>query len=1125
MEEHGSGGPAESANGHLSEGEVSPHLARWKLNRRQLLQLAAGAAAVGAASRRFGPIDLLGGSFRAVEASPAFADASSSDFSVSVLRARDLLKLRFDFFNLQLKTDLPLGQRLEKVVAGRPGFIVVHFPPQNIAEEAYLEADPYLNPGGGEPLEEPGNVSTRLAGSSRLAFVVPEDVDSIPYKLDGPDGLLAWERFEQKVVPAALPPPFIIVPPGDIIISSDLPAAVEEPLPGPVPGPIPEPDLPPPIREPLPTETAIEAPWHLIISPNKFAAWAHARDAVTRNGRTELWHTRLGVRGTVPAPHVNEESELVRKIRAVWTLPTFDKAVMPPDPDPPLPFRMSLTDRDRWEFVRLTADFDIAEYQPRAVDVDRLMLTSLGAWMNVRGKWGPPAGLTREEWRHRGTMGRDHYVRVVIKGYLFPFGHPASLVVITERKFQPVESGPLAGHQAAYLRQRYFIIVRKPEMTYPAPGQPNDGRQMPFTRVRIATLVTPSLDDPLDSDILGQGKDAFWPQIGGQAFLFHLVAEDRDRQSTEFTAPLAFVSNRFAHPDNLLDALRMVEIISSYGQDADMSRRKRLAHGQKIAYAPSTAGKPGDTTLETEEVTLGATRPEMGSTLPPDQPPFYPTLAEAKVRLSAAEQASGGNAPATIEFHPTYLADEFNGANKGAVFARMKGNVPLDFQADKSGGAITPNMSLSGISRALGPVGGNLDATLGGDFNPAAFFQGALPKILGGISLVDIILGQPVDLSPGATNDKIPKITSRVIYPGGDATKPPEAAETKLSWKPEVQQDEPAHIFQPVGPPGDHLSVNATFITKLDSPGDSTSEVVGEIRNFKVNLLGDTDPLHFLTITFNKLKFTSINGEKPDMDVDVANVEFYGVLALVNELQSYLQSGSGFSGIDILPPPNAGIKASYAVGLPSVAVGVFSLQNISLSAGLTIPFSGEAARLRFAFCERENPFLLTVTIFGGGGFFGLGLGLDGFEMVEASLEFGGNISIDIGVASGGVYIMAGVYFKLEVVDGKDQVTLTGYLRMGGELEVLGIVSLSLEFYMGLTYESATDEVWGQASLTVEVEVLFFSASVTMSVERKFAGSTHPLTFIDLVPPNNPLDFTQGSDAWNEYADAFATVPA
>jgi len=97
--------------------------------------------------------------------------------------------------------------------------------------------------------------------------------------------------------------------------------------------------------------------------------------------------------------------------------------------------------------------------------------------------------------------------------------------------------------------------------------------------------------------------------------------------------------------------------------------------------------------------------------------------------------------------------------------------------------------------------------------------------------------------------------------------------------------------------------------------------------------------------------------------------------------------------------------------------------------------------------------------------------------------------------------------------------------MGGELEVLGIVSLSLEFYMGLTYESATDEVWGQASLTVEVEVLFFSASVTMSVERKFAGSTHPLTFIDLVPPNNPLDFTQGSDAWNEYADAFAAVPA
>ena len=204
----------------------------------------------------------------------------------------------------------------------------------------------------------------------------------------------------------------------------------------------------------------------------------------------------------------------------------------------------------------------------------------------------------------------------------------------------------------------------------------------------------------------------------------------------------------------------------------------------------------------------------------------------------------------------------------------------------------------------------------------------------------------------------------------------------------------------------------------------------------------------------------------------------------------------------------SGITALYTLGLPNITVGVFSLQNISLSAGLNIPFNGTPVMARFAFCTRDDPFLLTVSMFGGGGFFGIALSPTGIEILEVSLEFGGSLSFDIGVASGGVYVMAGIYFKMA----GDEVELTGYLELGGAVSVLGLITLSIEFYLGLTYQSAGNKVWGQATLTVHIELLFFSIPVEMTVERQFAGDESDPTFQQLVP-------TQAD--WDAYADAFA----
>jgi hypothetical protein len=93
--------------------------------------------------------------------------------------------------------------------------------------------------------------------------------------------------------------------------------------------------------------------------------------------------------------------------------------------------------------------------------------------------------------------------------------------------------------------------------------------------------------------------------------------------------------------------------------------------------------------------------------------------------------------------------------------------------------------------------------------------------------------------------------------------------------------------------------------------------------------------------------------------------------------------------------------------------------------------------------------------------------------------------LDLGVASGEIHIFGGFYFKTE----PNHLILQGYIRAGGELNILGIVSMSVEFYLALAYESRGGQAWlvGECTVTVEVSVLFFSASVGLTLRKEFSG--------------------------------------
>jgi hypothetical protein len=268
-----------------------------------------------------------------------------------------------------------------------------------------------------------------------------------------------------------------------------------------------------------------------------------------------------------------------------------------------------------------------------------------------------------------------------------------------------------------------------------------------------------------------------------------------------------------------------------------------------------------------------------------------------------------------------------------------------------------------------------------------------------------------------------------------------------------------------------------------------------------LELFGDSAGV--IEIHFTNVQFSQQTGAKSNVQVNVDTVTFIGALSFIEDFEQLFASLGGPS-IDVQP---SGITAGYTVSLPSVSIGVFALENLSLGGTLVIPFTGQPVRLTVNFCTRENPFLLAIYFFTGGGWFSISLGADGIQLVEVGLEFGASISLDLGIASGGVTIAAGIYFAL----GSDSVNLTGFFQASGNLEVLGIISISIVFYLALTYQSPPSSAYGTASVSVSVSVLFLSVSVTLTVTKQIYSSD----------PTIPFDEAISAADWSDYCASFA----
>ena len=310
---------------------------------------------------------------------------------------------------MRVVTDDPAKPVLVIDDQASPACLVVTFPPQTIAESAYFEwtaiardapstaaPDPeqVKSPPPSvthEPVPPPGTPRApglrvaRLSNESRIVFDVGKDA-TLDFTVAG---MLDWHALGLRVNAIAAIPP--------------------DPTPDQIAGA-------PPIQRPSQTETALELPDRMWISPNADVSWRHRQGTLTSRGRTELWHTRV-----VPtdAPAYEEPTPFApTPLRAIWS-PDYapQNPPLPEAKDPELG-RTAMSANDRHQLVILTSAFHGFEvdsevivglnpalrvvaspriaghykqpFVPTPFGADLLMLSALGGWLRSRGQWDPP---------------------------------------------------------------------------------------------------------------------------------------------------------------------------------------------------------------------------------------------------------------------------------------------------------------------------------------------------------------------------------------------------------------------------------------------------------------------------------------------------------------------------------------------------------------------------------------------------------------------------------------------------------------------------------------------------------------------------------------------------------------
>lgn len=794
--------------------------------------------------------------------------------------------------------------------------------------------------------------------------------------------------------------------------------------------------------------TTLELPWRMLLAVQKAAVCRHSTaTAQAVDGTTvPMWHTR--VLGSSPSGYAE-----VRPMKALAA---------------ELPFA-NLTPL-RNQMARIA---EVGRTGP-AVTADTLILSPCGAWFS--GSVAYP----NLDWTHQTAMGRDYYVRIAIKGTLFPFGHHASVISVSQRDVD-------LGTKTAGLQSKWALVITEPTRSYDV-GHPGI-REFPFTRVDIEPLRVIPLKGPPDAP----RHKAYWLRHPDNRPVEFTVRAWSPDGPVSMQLPMVFVESG-------LDA-QIAKTLYATGPDgapmaANAGARPAAAgppQGLIDKSIPLVVKKVGNVVQKVDATTVAVRSITLSANV--NGANYLPRIAELEVGVPAITELTGSvAAPIAATFAREVITNPPGALPRMLLdFTRP---VPLDFSNTDAGATVAANMDVTRLSPTDGPVVADIP-----NMTPAQLFD-ETATLLGVVPLAKVI--KDLTSKPRITRTQNPSRT-RMTW-GGE---PPHTQSLKGEVGPFKTQERP-----------DGTSLSEVKLL-VDTAAEAGREVLTQvvITNFSVGIPSCRN--YYVKVDVSRLEYEVRTGRLPKTTLTVAGVDLGRELAIVKKLGDAMKNA--FGGGPSVAVTHREVKVSYALAAPTpVNLGLISVQNLVVQAGLTLSLAGDPVVIDFAAGTRGHPFLLTVMGLGGGGYLELGVsGRDGggLERFVAGIEFGAMVAMNFGVAQGEVHIFGGVVF---VKKGSD-IELTGYIRFGGSVRVLGLITVSIELTVSLTYRSP-NILKGEARLVIAVDLTFWSTSVEIPASYTISGSDNSALADADAAVTHPVSGALGpvgtSFPWRDYCQAF-----
>ncbi len=494
--------------------------------------------------------------------------------------------------------------------------------------------------------------------------------------------------------------------------------------------------------------------------------------------------------------------------------------------------------------------------------------------------------------------------------------------------------------------------------------------------------------------------------------------------------------------------------------------------------------------------------------------PAFPTLDQFRIEVPGLPSIQ------VVTFTEDYLKNglrDFESA-KGAVFGKLS---QMGESLLQQSGLVEAKERVEELSREFGAVASTVKESFESARQQAQQFADQLQQDLNtGVQqakeAVEEFKAQALDLLPPV---QLPKLFDCLPFdkilgivqdpsslPKAIANEYPDRIERSRSWTKQVNKvplgivtftpaDEEDGEKKADEGKGTMFRLDARAVVYLPKPGRNTLppsySVRGQLGAFSL-LVAD-----MLKINFASVSFTAENGKfncSPKLGKGGAAltnvediIEFEGALKFMEDVRktlgSFLSGDSPFR----LQVRDDYIFAGLVIAIPNLAFGAVTVTGLSFRTALGLPLGGGPLIFRFALSDRIETFKVAVACYAGGGFFALELSTDpNKSLVEGAIEFGGVISLSLGVADGELSVMAGMFFSRS----RASTVLEAYFRACGQVTVFGFIQICLLIMLAMRYkrEGSSSSLFGTVTVRIRVKIGFFSKSFSFEYQKKFAGS-------------------------------------